>query len=132
MNNVFRKLTIWMLIANLAIIAGVGEGLHLIPGCGHGIELGNRVLLLGVDLPQSDDLPAGDTPCVKKTSDLKIPIYDEDLCAICSLIGEHCTPSGPFLFIVAMPLRPEVPWIVLDEVSSAVILSFHSRAPPLV
>ena len=56
-----QKPIAWLLIATLAIVAGTGEGLHWIPGCGHGVVVGNLVLLIGIDVPDvprsADGLP---------------------------------------------------------------------------
>ena len=43
-----RATITWLLAGLLALVSGVGEGLHMIPGCGHAVELPGGVLLLGV------------------------------------------------------------------------------------
>ena len=126
-----RKSVACILVVLLTIIYGVGEGLHWIPGCGHGIRVGNLVLLLGIDVP---DTPrsADDRPHVERPQGQDIPIYDEDQCAICSAIGLSCTSADSASFVLAVPLVQDLPPVALCGAPSAIIYFFRARAPPLV
>ncbi len=118
-----------LLTVALAIIAGVGEGLHWIPGSGHAVVEGNRMLVLGYWLPER---PADDDGRaeVNRPDGPSIPICDEDQCAVCSLLAKHGsddTASTPPLVAPMLGLvYPAVPcrgW-------AAAVLASQSRAPP--
>jgi hypothetical protein len=130
MFHALRKLIAWFLIATLVIIAGVGEGLHCLPGCGHGVETGGRLLLLGISLPENLQ-PINDRPQVERPESRDIPIYDEDLCAICSTAGQTCTSVDSFQFVLAVPLMHELPTAVTRDAFAAAVRLFQARAPPL-
>ncbi len=121
----------WLLIAGLAIVAAVGEGLHLIPGCGHGVEVGNGVLLLGISLPE-DQQPSDGRPLVKRPDAQDIPIYDEDLCAICSVVGQSRTCGDCARIMLVIPLVHDLPRVVLGNAPTPTPRLFSIRAPPLV
>jgi len=131
----FHRPTAWLLIATSAILAGAGEALHCLPGCGHGVRVGEVVLLLGVRVPRdhrvTDDLSDVDRPHVDRPSGQDIPVYGEDKCAICSTVRQTCS-SGDFpLFFLVMPLMHDVPVIVLCEAVPASSRLFQGRAPPV-
>ena len=112
-------------------MAGVGEGLHYIPGCGHGIEIGNRVLLLGLSLPEGRQSLV-DRPLVERPNGRDIPIYDEDLCAICSAIGMRFASVHSFQIVQVMPFVYDLPAAVSRDAFAATVRLFQARAPPLV
>jgi len=122
------KATAWLLIAILAIVAGVGEALHWIPGCGHGVPVGNRIVLLGIALPGAE-APTDGLPHVDRQGQ-SIPVYDEDQCAICSAVASRFSKSAPVQLILAMPLVHELPALVFYEADSEAPRSFQIRAPP--
>jgi len=122
-----------LLIATLAIVACVGEGLHCLPGCGHGVQVGDGVLLLGTcthgchhATPPSEH-PAADRP---HAGDL--PMYDEAECAICSAVGQKGTSDDAAEAVMVVPLVHDVPAIVLGDAPVAAAHSFQARAPPVV
>ena len=120
----------WFLIATLAIVAGVGEGLHWIPGCGHGVEVGNSILLLGISAPE-DTSPADGRSHVERPADRDIPICDEDLCSICSAVARDCTSADGVQFVFVMPFVHEVSAVAPCDAPTATARLFQSRAPPL-
>ncbi len=120
-----------ILIASLAVSSGVGEGLHWIPGCGHGIPVGNTVLLLGVGMPDAQR-PADGRPHVERPQGRDVPVYDEDQCAICSVVGQSCTSADSVQFVLVVPLVDDLPPIVLGDAPATIAHPFQARAPPLV
>ena len=120
-----------LLIVMLAIVAGVGEGLHFVPGCGHGVRVGDMVLLLGISLPEGQQ-PSDGRPHVERPEGQDIPIYDEDQCAICSAVGQSCISADSAQFILVMPLVHDLPAVVLRDARAATARLFQARAPPLV
>ena len=131
MIHTLHKSIAWFLIVALAIISGVGEGLHSIPGCGHGVETGNGLLLLGISLPEREQ-PVDDRPTVERPEDFSIPIYDEELCEICLVVGLSCTSADSVQFVLVVPFVDNVPELAPSEALSAAVRLYHTRAPPLV
>jgi hypothetical protein len=131
MSATVKKLITWLCIATLSLVAVVGEGLHCIPGCGHGTEVGERVLLLGISLPEPKQ-PGDDRPGVECPEGQGIPIYDEDECAICSAVGQSCRSADCPEFVFVMPFVDVLPAVVLCDVPAATVRLFQVRAPPRV
>jgi len=131
MSRDIHKPIAWLLIATLGVVAGVGEGLHCIPGCGHGVEVGDRILLPGISLPEQKE-PIDGRPRVERPDGQDIPIYDEDLCAICSAVGQNCTSADCIQFVLVIPLVHDLPAVVLCDAPTATVRLFQARAPPLV
>ncbi|MBN1590073.1 MAG: hypothetical protein JW888_11200 [Pirellulales bacterium] len=126
-----RKPIACVLIVLLAIISGVGEGLHWIPGCGHGVLVGNGVLFLGISAPDFPQ-PVDGCPRVERPQDRDVPIYDEDQCSICSVVGQICMSGGSVQVVLFVPLIEELPAVVLCDAPAAIPLPLRARAPPLV
>ena len=133
-----QRLVSWLLIALLALIAGVGEGLHSLPGCGHALRVGQVTVLLGVSFPDSQVAvserssaePGGTAASPHDGPD--IPIRDEDLCPICSTIGHIYSAAGAPQFVLTMPLLDRFAAVISDNGSIARGRLFQARAPPLV
>ena len=112
MPRVIHKPIAWLLIGILSIVAGVGEGLHWLPGCGHGIEIGDRVFLLGINLPE-DTRPPDNRTRAERPSGQDIPIEDEYLCAICSIVGQSCTSAAYVQFVLVLPLAHNLTTVII-------------------
>lgn len=130
MPSAIGKSIAWVLVATLALVAGIGDGLHLIPGCGHGVPVGDRTLLLGISVPW-DHRTTDDRPHVERPEGQDIPIYDEDQCAICSVVGQSCTSGDSAPLVLVMPLACDLPAVVLCDAPVATAHPFQARAPPL-
>lgn len=120
----------WSLIIALTIVSGVGEGLHLIPGCGHGVEVGGRVLLFGIEFARPD-APISDWLCVERSDDPNIPMRDEDDCPICSLLARCFSLTSHVQFVLVMPLTHDLPAAVVCAAPSLSLRLHWARAPPL-
>lgn len=120
----------WLLVAAVTLVAGVGEALHGIPGCGHGIEIGDRIVLLGISVPSH--LQVIDAwPHLEQTEGPEIPIYGEGECVICSALGQTSTSADSIPFTLVLPWLHDLPAAVLLEIPTGNGLSFHARAPPI-
>jgi len=126
-----HKSIAWLLIATLAVVAGAGEGLHWIPGSGHGVEVGNQIFLLGISLPEHRQ-PIHGWSRVERPEGQNIPINDEDLCAICSMVGQSCTSADSVQFVLLVPVVHDLRPVVLCDAPAATPRLFQIRAPPLV
>ncbi len=126
----FRRTAAWTLAALLAIVAGLGEALHGLPGLGHGVIVGDRVLVLGDAPPDARGGFAARACCTGAPCGTSLPVYDEDECPICQILGASFAPAAPLLLpaldAVAEPL-------VADTVAAAsrTPAVYHARAPPL-
>jgi len=124
-----RRPTGCILIALLTVVSGVGQGLHLIPHCGHAVPVADAFLLLGADVSERPMEGSTEVECPRGED---IPVYDEDQCAICSVVGQSCTGTDSFQLVLVLPLAEELPPVVLSEAPGAIAHAFGARAPPLV
>ena len=126
----FHRIVAYTLIVLLTIISGVGEGLHWIPGCGHATPVGDSFLLLGIDLADTDH-PTNGRSHVQRPEEPDVPVFDEDECPVCSMVGQTCT-AGEFVShsLEALLVQECLPPVCL-VVSLNTRQLFHARAPPL-
>lgn len=132
-----KALVVWLLIALIAIVGGMGEGLHSLPGCGHALRVGNRTVLLGVELPESRRVAGraevAEGPRAHGPHDEPdIPVYDEDLCPICSSVGKVYFSTNGVQFVLTIPLIQLPPVTFHRDVNNTRGRLFQARAPPVV
>lgn len=127
-----KRFAVWCLAALLGLVAGMGEGLHLIPGCGHGIEVGNVVLWVGCfGVDNSRPTKDCDEPGVTVPGKPAPPIQSEEACPICSKLGEHFTLSSPIPVGSVARFQSGVLVVVLCGVPVETTGVTQARAPPL-
>jgi hypothetical protein len=66
MRSPTRAAITWVLVGLFAVIAGIGEGFHLVPGCGHAVELPGGYLLVGLADPETPAFPYAPSPGVRR------------------------------------------------------------------
>jgi len=130
MSRSSNKTIIWSLIILLAIISVVGEGLHFIPGCGHGIKVGDGVLLVGISIADHDP-PTGWPAGVERPNDRDIPTWDEGDCPICSLLAQYYSSVNFKVAILVMPFVHDLAIAPSCVAFSSVPHFCLARAPPL-
>jgi len=122
-----------VLIATLATVASVGEGLHWLPGMAHSIEMPDGSLRCIGCLPlQTEALPLHEGFGVQRSQDEWPPVLDEDGCPICRACSGNQSLASAVHVILTMPLVHELPAGVLCQVNFETTHSFQARAPPLV
>lgn len=123
------RLAAWLLIALLAIVAGVREGLHLIPGLGHGIIVGDQVLLLGEEHegPWVDSAPR--CGCLVAPVRDTLLVLDEDDCPICNLLGMKLAPGATGLMLL-LELQTEKTPFAFVHAEAFVPAAYQARGPP--
>ncbi|GEM_PF-3372607 len=128
-----RRFSAWLLAALLAIIAGGGEGLHLLPGAGHVIVMGDHTLMLGAPRSSSEPQACGTPACcgVSTGREPTSELMDSESCPICKILGIGCVPAGPgaALFWGVQFQRPSIPAICRLASPPAF---YRARAPPMV
>ena len=119
-----------LLAAGLALIAGMGEGLHLLPGCGHAVECSESGWLFLLDGEcQADPLPSRGPGFRERTSSGN-RILDEADCLICRVLGKCPFGFCPMELEIGTPL-PSIPFCFARPVVCAPPrASFSARAPP--
>lgn len=129
MSSTCQKAIAWSLIVVLTIITCVNEGLHFVPGFGHAAVEGDKLLLLGITLP-NDGTPASSGACVGKENSLDNPILDEDECPVCSATGKHSSSGDSVSFDLAASLVNEALIHTPSPAIAATGRDFLPRAPP--
>lgn len=126
-----RKPTTLLLLATLMLVAGGGEALHSLPGCGHGVWVGDRVILLGISSTGPARTDDGKTH-VDRPADQEIPILDPAECVICSVVGQFHAPGGFHPVAVDTPLAGDLLVTTCDVWLATYSLPHQARAPPRV
>jgi hypothetical protein len=127
-----KRKTAWLVIVLYATTACAGEGLHLLPGCGHAVQLpGGRL---------SWDASMGDHRASKCLHDDVLghamgpshSAHDADGCPICKLGLLPASGGSTAAPVSAVLILGNVIWLSEPKVSRSVGSSFLSRAPPTV
>lgn len=116
-----------LLVALLAVIAGLGEGLHLLPGLGHGVIVGDHLLLLGIESPCCQGRASGPAFFSDGHHGQSVPILDEDDCPVCQLLVASFAPTD------AIAAADVVAEHCLGAPVATVLIApaiYNARAPP--
>ncbi|MGM0488736.1 MAG: hypothetical protein ACQESR_18515 [Planctomycetota bacterium] len=94
-------------------------------------------VLLGVNLPESQGAArraeTGQGPVAHGPHDEPdIPIYDEDLCPICSTVGKVYSLTDTVQFVLTIPLIHPSPVTFHRDMNNTRGRLFQARAPPVV
>ena len=126
-----RATTTWLLIALFAVVSGIGDGLHFVPGSGHAVELPNGLYYLGLGRPQGGP-SADDGTCGVGRREHDSPlVLDEDECAICGHSSKGQSRAKAVDFQLALPIGQDVPQIPSAAVGARPLQPFRARAPPI-
>ncbi len=125
-----RRTAAWILAALLTLVAGLGEALHWLPGLGHGIVVGERVLLLGLPPAGPREAFGPRVCCAGAPCGTSVPVLDEDDCPICQVLSNNfesdAAAAMPAVDLVAgQPIDPPA----LNARLAPVV--YHARGPPL-
>jgi hypothetical protein len=127
-----KQKTVWFVIVLYATTVCAGEGLHLLPGCGHAVHLPGGWLPWDASASgyHASKCFHGDVLCHAMGSSHSA--HDADGCPIC-MLGSLPVYGGS----TAAPVSTELIlcqaiWLSEPKVSHSVGSSFLSRAPPTV
>ena len=126
-----RTATTWFLAGLLALISGLGEGLHLIPGCGHPVEFSGVSIWVGSGKPETADCLHQPSPGVGDQSDDSVPYYGEDDCPICRVSGQAQLPAAVIGFCLVLPIAHGMLPTGRQCLQADTVQAFHARAPPI-
>ena len=121
----------WFLVGLLALVSGVGEGFHLIPGSGHVVELPGGYLFVGLVKPKSTFCLDNPSPSVGCPQGESPPCYDEDECPICRLSGQGQSFAEGICLLPVLPVADDLPAIAPCVSHADTPLPFDARAPPV-
>jgi hypothetical protein len=121
----------WLLAALLALAAGLGEGWHFIPGCGHAVELPSGYILIGLASPKAIGSPDADFPALRGPRGDSPPCYAEDECPICRLCGQGKLRTEAAGFSLALAVLHAVPATPPNTSQVPTCQPFDARAPPV-
>ncbi len=100
------RCTTWLLVVLLLVIGAAGDALHWVPGCGHGVEVGDTIVWLGI-APDTSSPPSEQG--FTEGAPLSHPVYDEAECGICSAAGNARVLSDAPAISQSFPLVQLVP-----------------------
>ncbi len=128
-----RRFSAWLLVALLAIIAGGGEGLHLLPGAGHLVALGDYTLLVGAPRSAAETNVCCAATCGGNSTGQEPASGpgDSESCPICKILGISYAAGGPamLLFWGVQLHRPATP---PPSRTIAPPIVYLARGPPAV
>jgi len=131
MRSPTQATTTWLLIALFAVVSGIGEGLHFVPGSGHAVELPNGLYYLGLAAPQGGPAANDSTPRVAPPQHDQPLVLDEDECAICGHSSKGQSRAKAVVFPLSLPVRQDPLEIAPLAVEAQPLRPFHARAPPV-
>ena len=127
----FRLVISCFLAAHLALIAGIGEGLHLFPGCGHAVKCGvggrlfwfdGRTVSAVVDSQHAGiGIPSSEFPLILTEAD----------CAICRIWAQEQIVAAPVDLVWDLSGSRGGLLLSPPVVDAPFVTSFSARAPPL-
>ena len=131
MRRWIHPLTAWSLVVLLTTVAGVRDGLHLIPGMGHEVTVGGQVLLLGETQTEPTDETLAPACCfvARCKTNNTVQILDEDDCPLCHFFGMKLAGASVWMMTLA---ELQVRMAALDPLDAKAIAShvYQARAPP--
>lgn len=125
-----RAATTWLLIGLFAVPAGMGEGLHLIPGCGHAVELPGAYFLIGLARSESTAV-ADPSPAVRHRQGDSCLCYGEDECPICRLSAQGQWTGDTARPLSLVPVVSHLRTLTFQVAPAFAPRPFDARAPPI-
>ena len=126
-----RATITWSCIVSFALLSGVGEGFHYLPGCGHPVSAGNTYLWLGALTPGMS-LGTGDrTTRVERPIKNRSPVATAE-CPICQHFSFASSTVTRVVFVAVSALTQALPALDCPQPPPAAARPFQARAPPCV
>lgn len=128
-----QSLITWLVTAWFAVLVGVNEGWHMVPGNGHWVETpsGDGVYVGGRERERTSEIPGQEGAFDDDDSDPE-PWKTEDDCDICRLSGQDKLPRVSLDCPLPRLADPRVLTIVRPLFGICIPQAFRARAPPPV
>jgi hypothetical protein len=126
-----RATITWLLAGLFALVSGIDEGWHFIPGCGHAVELPGRYIFVGLSSLKTAFPLDARSPGVRRSQGDSIPCYDEDECPICRLCGQGKSAAETARFCLVVAVLHAVPATPPQISQAQARQPFDARAPPI-
>ena len=127
-----KRKTAWLVIVLYVTTVCAGEGLHLLPGCGHAVQLPGARLLRNVSGGGRYASKCSHGDALGHAMGPVHSAHDADGCPICKLCllpVDHGSTAAP---VSAELILCNTIWLSEPKISRSVGSSFLSRAPPTV
>jgi hypothetical protein len=121
---------IWFFALLFGVIAGAGDGLHFLPGCGHTITIPGGTLYVGIPGPGEADLPGVQPTAISRPRGGDVTIPGGASCPICQHFSQASCPATTADLILGLPGLQGLPTVVAPELHLDLVRAFHGRAPP--
>ncbi len=127
-----KRKTAWLVIVLYATTVCAGEGLHLLPGCGHAVRLPGGWLSRDPSVSDHHGSKCLRDDVLGPAMGPSHSAHDADGCLICKLCllpvygGSTAAPVSAELILC------NTIWFLEPQISRSVGSSFLSRAPPTV
>jgi hypothetical protein len=120
----------WALAACYAAISLAGPGLHFVPGSGHAVTIGGKLLYFGVPTPKSASTTEGHGLTAGRPGCESLPIRNSSWCPICKHSFRSPCLAAAVIFVPALPLVQTVAVVRDCEPDVRCDSVFQARAPP--
>lgn len=126
-----RRTTSLLLLSWFLLLSAAGEGLHLVPGCGHFVRLpGGRIVGVGVERTVTATASHGAQGGLTDEKPARLKVLGSGDCLLCGFVAQVKQSSGTAHFDVAVAATrmPSVPCAPTTLVFQRLMLA---RAPPI-
>jgi hypothetical protein len=127
-----KRKTVWLVIVLYATTVCAGEGLHLLPGCGHAMQLPGGWLSWGASVSDHHASKCLQHVVLGHAMGPSHSAHSADGCPICKLSFLPVYGGSTAAPVSAVSILCNVIWLSEPKVSRSVGSSFLSRAPPTV
>jgi len=125
-----RRLTTWLIVGLFALPSALGEGLHLVPGCGHFVDFARGVLPVGFRRPVTP-LPVDDgNQRLERFGLDSLRVFQPGMCPICNFVAQAKRPAETVRIESCRVLLALLPSLDSGDVTLDHSHAFHARAPP--
>ncbi len=124
-----RRTTTWLIVALFALPSVLGEGLHLVPGCGHFVDFAQGVLPVGCCRPVTL-LPLDGNQRLERFAPDFLRVFQPGMCPICNFVAQAKQSAETVRIKSSRVLLALLPSPDSDDVTLDHSHAFHARAPP--
>jgi hypothetical protein len=125
-----HRITTWLIIALFALPSVLGEGLHLVPGCGHFVDFAQGVLPVGMSRPVAS-MPLDDqNQQLERFASDSLLVFQPGMCPICNFVAQAKQSAETVRIEASGSLLALLPLLDARDMTLGHSRAFHARAPP--